>query len=199
VVPSGALYFLAAYPTGGTLPVVSTMNSFDGTILANAAIVPAGPGGAVNFFASNPTDFFVDINGYFAPPGGSGGLNFYTVSPCRLVDTRNGNGTFGGPTFSTDTIRSFPLPESSCGIPSGSAVQAYSLGITVYPVGGGLYYLTTWPTGEAQPFASTLNAIKPLLPIANAALVPAGTGGAISVFTTNPTDVTIDTAGYFGP
>jgi hypothetical protein len=198
VVPSGALYFLAAYPTGGTLPVVSTMNSFDGTTLANAAIVPAGPGGAVNFFASNPTDFFVDINGYFAPPG-SGGLNLYTVPPCRLVDTRNADSTFGGPTFNTDTSRSFPLPESSCGIPGEPAVAAYSLSITVYPVGGGLYYLTTWPTGQPQPFASTLNAIKPLLPIANAALVPAGTGGAISVFTTNPTDVTIDTAGYFGP
>ena len=198
VVPQGPLYFLAAYPAGGTLPVVSTMNSFDGTTLANAAIVPAGPGGAVNFFASNPTDFFVDINGYFAPPG-AGGLNFYTVSPCRLVDTRNANGTFGGPTFNTDMIRSFPLPESPCGIPSGPAVQAYSLSLTVYPIGGGLYYLTTWPTGGAQPFVSTLNDPFPGLPIANAALVPAGTGGSINVFVTNPTDVTIDIAGYFGP
>ena len=197
VVPQGALFFLAAYPTGGTLPVVSTMNSFDGTILANAAIVPAGPGGAVNFFASNPTDFFVDINGYFAPPG-AGGLNFYAVSPCRLVDTRKSSGTFGGPSMGALTTRSFPLPQTPCGIPAAPAVQAYSLGITVYPTSGPLSYLTTWPTGGAQPFVSTLNAFKGL-PIANAALVPAGTGGAINVFVTDPADVTIDTAGYFGP
>jgi hypothetical protein len=195
VVPSGALYFLASYPAGGSLPVVSTMNSFDGTILANASIVPAGPGGAVNFFASNPADFFVDINGYFAPSG-AGGLNFYTLAPCRLVDTRNANGTFGGPSFGADAIRSIPLPSSACGIPA--AVHAYSLGITVYPTSGPLSYLTVWPTGGAQPFVSTLNAFKGL-PIANAALVPAGTGGAINVFVTNKTDVTIDTAGYFGP
>jgi hypothetical protein len=37
------------------------------------------------------------------------------------------------------------------------------------------------------------------LAVANAALVPAGAGGSISVFVTNTTDLTIDTAGYFGP
>jgi hypothetical protein len=96
------------------------------------------------------------------------------------------------------TTRSFPLPQTPCGIPAAPAVQAYSLGITVYPTSGPLSYLTTWPTGGAQPFVSTLNAFKGL-PIANAALVPAGTGGAINVFVTDPADVTLDTAGYFGP
>ena len=48
-------------------------------MLANAAIVPAGTNGAVSFFAANPTDLIVDINGYFAPPG-TGGLNFYTAT-----------------------------------------------------------------------------------------------------------------------
>jgi hypothetical protein len=199
VAPSAPpLYFLAAYPTGGTLPGVSTINSFDGTTLANAAIVPNAAGGLVNFFASNPTDFFADINGYFAPPGPQG-LNFYAVPPCRLVDTR-ANNTFGGPTLNANETRSFPLPQGSCGIPSGTAVTAYSLGITVYPpAGAGLYYLTTWPTGGPQPFVSTLNDPFPGVPIANAALVPAGTGGAINVFVTNTTDLTIDIAGYFGP
>jgi hypothetical protein len=33
--------------------------------------------------------------------------------------------------------------------------------------------------------------------VANAALVPAGTGGAVNVFVTNATHVVIDTNGYF--
>jgi hypothetical protein len=77
-------------------------------------------------------------------------------------------------------------------------VQAYSLGITVYPSAGPLSYLTVWTTGQPQPFASTINAFAGL-PIANGALTQAGAGGDISAFVTNPTHVTIDTAGYFGP
>jgi hypothetical protein len=35
--------------------------------------------------------------------------------------------------------------------------------------------------------------------VANAALVPAGTGGAISVYVSDPTDVLFDIGGYFAP
>jgi hypothetical protein len=46
---------------------VSTLNSFDGSIAANAALVPAGTNGAINVYVSNNTDVVVDIDGYFAP------------------------------------------------------------------------------------------------------------------------------------
>jgi len=196
VVPQGPLGFITAWPTGETQPFVSTMNSYDGTVLANAAIVPAGTGGAVSFFASNTTDLVVDINGYFAPPG-AGGLNFYTVPPCRLVDTRNPMGTFGGPSLGANSTTSFPLSEGSCGIPGYPAGQAYSLSMTVLPQGGPVAFLTVWPDGGVQPFVSTLNAFKGL-GVANAALVPAGGVGSIDVYVTNTTDLLVDTAGYFG-
>jgi hypothetical protein len=161
--------------------------------LANAAIVPAGTNGAVSFFASNTTDVVVDINGYFAPPA-TGGLNFYTVTPCRIVDTRNANGTFGGPILNTGTTRAFPLSQAACGLPANTA--AYSLNMTVVP-SGVLGYLTTWATGGVQPFVSTLNAFKGQV-VANAALVPAGTSASINVYVPNATHVIIDTNGYFG-
>jgi hypothetical protein len=148
--------------------------------------------GRPHFYASNTTDLVVDINGYFAPPG-AGGLNFYTVAPCRVADTRNGTGPLAGPGLSGNTTRTFPLV-GTCGLPSTAA--AYSLNMTVVPPGF-LGYLTTWPTGQAQPLASTLNAFKGL-PLANAAIVPAGVGGSIDVYVTNPTQVIIDTNGYFG-
>src|SRR5262249_28937941 len=68
VVPRGFLGYVTAWPTGQPQPNVSTLNSLDGSVLANAATVPAGTGGAVSFFANNTTDLVVDINGYFAPP-----------------------------------------------------------------------------------------------------------------------------------
>jgi len=196
VVPRGPLGYLTAWPTGQAQPLVSTLNSFDGTTLANAAIVPAGTAGYVSFFASNTTDLVVDINGYFAPPG-TGGLNFYPGIPCRVVDTRNSNGAFGGPTMAAGTPRAFPLSQGSCGLPGVPGAQAYSLNITVVPQGA-LSYLSTWPAGGTQPVVSTLNAFKGQI-VANAAIVPAGGIGSIEVYVTNTTDVIIDTNGYFGP
>ena len=193
VVPHGTLGYLTAWQTGQSQPLVSTLNSLDGTVLANAAIVPAGTNGAVSFYASDTTDVIADINGYFAPPA-SGGLNFYTVMPCRVVDTRNPIGPFGGPLLTGGTERSFPLSQGACGLPSNAA--AYSLNMTVVP-SGVLGYLTTWPEGGIQPLVSTLNALKGQV-VANAAMVPAGTNGAIDVYVTNPTHVIIDTNGYFG-
>jgi hypothetical protein len=68
--------------------------------------------------------------------------------------------------------------------------------VTVLPSTDSLDYLTTWPTGLAQPNASTLNSWTGTA-VANAALVPAGTGGAISTYVLDPTDVLFDINGQF--
>src|SRR5499427_10058497 len=54
--PSGALGHLTIWPTGLSQPVVSTLNSFLGTVVSNAAIVPAGTSGSVDVFVTNSTD-----------------------------------------------------------------------------------------------------------------------------------------------
>jgi hypothetical protein len=193
VVPRGTLQYVTAWPAGQPQPVVSTLNAMDGSILANAAIVPAGAGGAVSFYATNTTDLVVDIVGYFAPPG-PGGLNFHAVNPCRVADTRNATGALGGPQVGAGGFRVFPLPQSSCALPFTAA--AYSLNVTVVP-SGALGYLTAWPAGWPQPIVSTLNAKKGQI-AANAAIVPAGTNGAISVYVTNNAHVIVDANGFFG-
>jgi hypothetical protein len=193
VVPrNGTLGFLTVWPTGQSQPGVSTLNSPDGSVLANAAIVPAGLSGAINAFATDNTDLIVDINGYFAPPAAST-LQFYPLFPCRVLDTRNPAGTFGAPAVPGGGSRSFPIPSSPCGAPANSA--AYSFNVTVVPHGE-LGYLTAWPTGGTQPYVSTLNSIDGTV-LANAAIVPAGTGGAVSFYAANTTDLIVDINGYF--
>jgi len=196
VVPSGPLSYLTLWPAGETQPLVSTLNSFDGSVVANAAIVPAGAGGAVSVYASNPTDVIVDIDGYFETAGTPNALAFYPATPCRVADTRGAAGTFGGPSMGADQTRDFPIPLSSCAIPSTAG--AYALNVTVVPdpVVEYLGYLSTWPAGQARPFVSTLNSWAGKV-VANAALVPAGNSGSISVFVTNQTDVILDVNGYF--
>ncbi len=88
VVPAGYLGYITVFPYGTVKPLVSTLNSLDGRILANGAIVQAGASGAISVFSENATDLIIDIAGYFAPDNGSGaGLSFNTVPPCRSYDT----------------------------------------------------------------------------------------------------------------
>jgi YVTN family beta-propeller protein len=196
VVPNGYLGYLTVWPAGQPQPLVSTLNSLDGRIKANAAIMPAGAGGEISVYATNTTNVIVDVNGYFAPVSGST-LAFYPLPPCRVADTRHSGYPQGlGPPFLTGGAeRQFPiLNATSCNIPSGAA--AYSLNFSVVPHGS-LFYMTVWPTGETRPTVSTLNDIPGQI-IANAAIVTAGSSsGEVSVYPTNDTDLVIDINGYF--
>jgi hypothetical protein len=195
VVPLTPLGFISIWPAGQSQPVVSTLNSFDGRIKANAAIVPAGLNGAFTLYATDPTHVVVDINGYFVPASGSQDLAFYPVTPCRIADTRSSTGTFGAPALAGGAQRTFPVPSSGCGIPAGA--QAYAFNMTVVPRGP-LGYLSTWPAGSQQPLVSTLNALTGAI-ASNASIVPAGTNGAITVYASDTTDLIIDINGYFAP
>jgi hypothetical protein len=196
VVPGGSpLGFLTLWPAGQPQPVASTLNAPTGQHVANAAIVPAGTNGSINAFASGFVHLVLDINGYFAPPGAAGALRFFSMTPCRLIDSREAAGEFGGPILATNSARDYRLPLASCGLPN--TASAYSLNLTVVPTTT-LGYLTLWPQGQSQPFVSTLNAPDDRI-VSNAALVGAGTGGAISIYVSNQTHLVVDTNGFFAP
>ena len=195
VVPQKVLGYLTLWPAGQAQPTVATLNSLDGRIKSNAAIVPAGKNGAVSVFATNTTDVILDINGYFVEKSNPNALSFHPVPPCRVVDTRNPSGALGGPSLAAQSTRAFALLDSSCGLPADA--QAYSLNFAAVPQGP-VGFLTAWPTGQAQPGVASLNDVTGTI-AANAVIVPAGGSGAVSVFATNATDLVIDTNGYFAP
>ena len=88
MVPHGPLGYLTTWPAGEAQPLVATLNSPDGRIKANAAIVAAGTNHSVSVYVTDTTDLVIDIDGYFTAPG-SQTLQFYPLTPpCRLVDTR---------------------------------------------------------------------------------------------------------------
>jgi hypothetical protein len=123
------------------------------------------------------------------------GTVFVAVTPCRLLDTRDPNGPFGGPKFNALETRTYDVAAGLCtGLPV--AAQAYSMNFTVvnYPLSGG--YVTAYPAGSSQPFISTVN-FGTGTPIANAAVVATGSGGQINVYASGATDIIIDLNGYF--
>jgi hypothetical protein len=194
VAPHGMLGFLTIWPSGESRPFVSLLNSIDARIKSNAAILPAGAGGAVSVYATDTTDVVLDIDGYFVTDPSA--LAFYPLTPCRVADTRSGAGPLGGPSLLAGSSRTFPLLSAAgCGIPP--AARAYSLNFTLVPRGP-LAFLSTWPTGQPRPFVSTSNVPTGTV-VAAAAIVPAGAGGGIDVYVTDATDLAIDINGYFAP
>ena len=91
------------------------MNSFDGRIKADAAILPAGQNSSgqnsISVYVTNTANVMLDIDGYFITPGSST-LAFFSLPPCRVVDTRGANGPLGGPTLVNRQVRDFPILQS---------------------------------------------------------------------------------------
>ena len=74
VVPSTAqLGYLTIWPAGATQPDVSTLNSPNGVVVANAATITAGTSGSVSVYVTNVTDLIIDVNGYYADLSGATG------------------------------------------------------------------------------------------------------------------------------
>jgi hypothetical protein len=199
VVPPAPLAYLTAWPSGGSQPNVSSINSPASRVLANGTIVPAGSDGGINIFTFNRTDFLVDINGYFAPEDGTGrGLLYFPVTQCRLVNTQDQTlpQPFGPPAMESETTRTISLSGSTrCpGLPSSA--KAWALNVTATPNGSALPFLTMWPSGNSRPNASQLNAFQGQT-VSNSAIVPAGTGGSIDLFVFRKTNVALEVAGFF--
>ncbi|HZL68477.1 MAG TPA: hypothetical protein VFC29_14235, partial [Candidatus Limnocylindrales bacterium] len=169
---------------------VSTLNNLTGTIVANAAIVPAGTGGEITALANNDTNLVIDITGYFAPAG-PGGLSLYPMSPCRIIDTRKMG---SGQPFIGTLSPPVDVADSPCEPPA--AAQAYVLNATVVPPGG-LGYLTLWPDGTGRPVVSTLNAIDGWI-TSNMAIVPT-TNGKVDAYASGLTQLILDISSYFAP
>ncbi len=121
---------------------------------------------------------------------------FVAIAPCRIVDTRvpTSDG-FHEPNFADGETRTFAFPASpDCpGLPATSV--AYSLNVQYRPLSV-LAFITLFPTGTTMPTVSTLTA-GPAAWVEDAAIIPAGTSGAVDVYCQYAGRVVIDVNGYY--
>jgi hypothetical protein len=92
---------MRVFPAGGAAPVVSTLNWEAGILaLANAAVVPLSPAGAISVLndGTTPLEIFVDVNGYYTQLTSSG-FAVASSGTFGLYGTSASIGVFGvGPT-----------------------------------------------------------------------------------------------------
>src|SRR5262249_20350633 len=83
-------------------PNASTLNGYVQTVIANAAIVPAGINGSVDVYASQNTDLIIDINGYYAPQSGITLAQGTAAGPSLSFSGDAGTGIFSSGTGTVD-------------------------------------------------------------------------------------------------
>jgi hypothetical protein len=173
----GGGYF-AAYPDGGSVPNISSVNWYDNNAagnvaktVANLAIVPVSSetkfkvteGGT----PGSSAHLVIDVLGYIDGVSGTTG-SFYPVAPFRLFDSRNGAGGL------TNTVSRQHGVQGQGGIPFEATSVVVRI-TTVDATGGGFFHLipgnTSWTDG------STVNTTGATQQMGNIAIVPLGDGG----------------------
>jgi hypothetical protein len=185
--------WLAAWPAGQPLPLVSNLNYVAGQTVPNLAIVKVGAGGAVNLFSSGgPLSVIADVAGYFGEAGGTG-AGFAALVPARILDTRTGD---GAPAAKVAPGIPISLQVTGRGGVPATGVSAVVLNVTVTePASGG--WLAAWPAGEALPLVSNLNYVAGQT-VPNLVVVKVGAGGKVNLYSSGgPVHVIADVAGYF--
>jgi uncharacterized repeat protein (TIGR03803 family) len=150
-----------------------------------ADVAVTNPGGAASLML--PNGFLYTTSG--------GAPRFYTIVPCRVLDTRNSNGPFGGPPLAAGSVRSFSIPGGSCSIPADAAAVVLNATIADATDPG---TLTIFPGSGPIPGTNTIS----FVPGKNRAnnVVLGLVGGVLTVKnfqSTGSINLIVDVNGYF--
>jgi hypothetical protein len=124
-------------------------------------------------------------------------LAFTGINPCRVADTR-GNGFTGqyGPPQITPAGRTITIA-NVCGIPAAAQAVSFNFSAVNVPGAG---FLVAYPAGGAFPASATMTYNQNTPTLSNAAVVPLGAAGAITVVAgVVSIDLVIDVNGYYAP
>jgi hypothetical protein len=122
------------------------------------------------------------------------GGTYHAVSPSRVLDTRNGNGSPTAPLGPGGMLT--VQVGGRAGVPP-SGVSAVVVNVTVTDTTAASF-LTIWPTGSPLPVVSSLNWVSGTS-VANLIEVALGSGGRLNLYNlTGQTDAVMDVEGWVG-
>ena len=184
----------SSFQSGATVSVGGVAAT--GVVVVNSSTITARTvahsAGAVDVVVTNPDTQSATLTGGFTY---NAGVSYYTVTPCRVLDTRNPTGPLGGPAMVANADRAFTVT-GQCGIPA--TARAISANVTItQPSSVGDLRLSA--AGGVLSLTSSIN-YRAGQTRANAAVIPLGAAGALSVHCDQPSGTVqfiIDVNGYF--
>jgi hypothetical protein len=194
-VSPAAAGFVTVFPSGSAPPMASNLNFRAGDVIANLVTVRVGDTGAVDLAndSSGTVHLLADVSGYYLSGTPTAPGTFVSLDPSRVLDTRVALGA-DGPAGPNGTLS--VQVGGRGGVPA-SGVSAVVMNVTVTrPTSAG--FLTVYPSGTSQPFASNLN-FDAGLTVPNLVTVAVGAGGKVDLTNSaaGTTDLIADVAGYY--
>jgi hypothetical protein len=124
----------------------------------------------------------------------AGGIGFHTLAPCRIVDTRNAAGPYGGPALAAGAVRAFAIA-GQCGVPADAGAVTLNVTVTNPTTAGSL---TAYPGTGLVSGTSTVSFAAGRTRANNATI--GLVGGVLSVFdrqVTGTTHFIVDVSGFY--
>ena len=144
--------YLRVWASGSPPPRTSNLNFTAGATIANMAIVPVGPDGALRMFvgSSGSSQVLADVAGYYVAGVPMDAGSYVAVAPTRLLDTRLSLGARRlGPNATVSVQISGLGP-----VPAEIGAVAVNVAVTQPSASG---FLRVWPGGADPPDTSNLN------------------------------------------
>ena len=178
-----------------TPPISSAINwSASNQIFANSTVVGVADRAVRVTAGANPTNFIIDINGYYLPvaQAPADATRFTAITPRRAYDSREPGA--GGPLACTQQRTTSVAVGGN--VPAGAGAVAFNLTLDQTVAAG---YLTVTPGGTTSlPLASTINWYRDNQVIANGTTVRVNSAREVTTFAgCGSTQYIIDVAGYF--
>ncbi len=193
LVTLGGCGFLAGATVSVGGAAATSVTLVDGSTLT--ARTPARPIGPADVVVTNPGGATASIPGGFLYTASGSPTRLNTITPCRLVDTRNASGPFGGPALAASTTRSFTVSSGSCSVPADAAAVSLNVTVADATVAGSL---RLFPGSGTPPATNTITFVpsKNRANNVNVGLV----GGVLSVRNdqlSGTVNLVVDVNGYY--
>ncbi|QHT56333.1 hypothetical protein GXP71_09750 [Cellulomonas sp. H30R-01] len=182
----GGVGNVIAYPAGGTVPTIASVNHLPGDNVSNRTVVPLSADGRLALTLQGArADVVVDVIGWFGP---SATQRFTPIDPARAADTRASSPLQEG--------EARDLPLGSVALPAQAKSAVLSLAATQQTAP--MTFLTAWRPGTARPTASDLNTGRGRDQAAMT-VVPLGSDRQVRVYNDKgSSQVIVDVQGWFG-
>ncbi len=180
--------FAAAYPSGGNVPLASSVNvNGDNDVRANLAILPVGANGAIDVLMQGVDNLTVDVAGYFTGSGSSTASagRFHLSAPTREYDSRSGVGPAGLGLAGVGTIN--PT------VPDDASAIAQNLTLAPSQDRG---FVTAYPQ-DPRPTVSSINSSGPGQVRGALGFVSLAPDGSERIFASADNGLVIDRFGWF--